>query len=171
MAKLSHKEGIATAAGFLALAVFLPAFFSQHTTRVDTERAFQNSQVAPERSSVLEAAILDLDVNDIVEGEGPRASFGDAVYVHYIGQLENGVFFDNSTKNEQPLVVRLGAGQVITGWELGLDGMREGGTRRLTIPPELAYGEQEIRDADGAVIIPSDATLVFDVVLLKVEKL
>jgi len=65
--------------------------------------------------------------------------------------------------------VKLGVGDVITGWDLGIPGMRVGGTRRLTIPPSLAYGSQEIADSSGRVIIPADSTLIFDVVLLRVE--
>ena len=83
--------------------------------------------------------------------------------MHYTGWLQDGTKFDSSLDRRQPLTIVLGAGQVIQGWDEGFSGMKEGGKRKLTIPPEMGYGA---RGAGG--VIPPNATLVFEVELLKV---
>ena len=100
---------------------------------------------------------------DLVVGSGATAETGDDVVVHYVGRLANGVQFDSSRARRDPLDFALGAGDVIKGWDQGLPGMKVGGKRRLTIPPELAYGSQGL-----AGVIPPHATLVFEVELLEV---
>ena len=97
------------------------------------------------------------------EGSGDRAEIGMSVSVHYTGKLEDGTVFDSSVPRGQPFTFTLGAGQVIKGWDLGVEGMTIGEKRNLVIPPHLGYG---IRGA-GATI-PPNATLIFDVELLKV---
>jgi len=111
-------------------------------------------------------------VTDLVPGVGDEALPGHVVIVHYTGWLydpaapdHRGRKFDSSRDRGQPLSFPLGAGRVIRGWEQGLPGMKVGGTRRLLIPPSLAYG---IRGA-GNGVIPPNATLLFDVELLAVE--
>ena len=105
----------------------------------------------------------ELKIEDLREGKGARAERGSIVAVHYTGWLENGDRFDSSLDRGQPYSFTLGAGEVIPGWDQGVVGMREGGARRLTIPPELAYGRR------GIGPIPPDATLVFEVRLLRVR--
>lgn len=105
-----------------------------------------------------------LVINDVVVGKGAEAVAGKKVTVHYVGKLTNGTEFDSSIKHNSPFSFDLGAGQVIKGWDEGVAGMKVGGKRKLTIPSALAYGE---RGAGG--VIPPNATLVFDVELLKVE--
>jgi peptidylprolyl isomerase len=84
----------------------------------------------------------ELEVEDLVEGDGDEAQQGDLLEVEYVGVLyENGSEFDSSWERDEPFAFQLGAGMVIPGWDEGLEGMREGGRRRLTIPPDLAYGE------------------------------
>jgi FKBP-type peptidyl-prolyl cis-trans isomerase FkpA len=101
---------------------------------------------------------------DLVIGAGALASAGDDIVVHYVGWLAEGRRqFDSSRARRDPLDFALGAGDVIKGWDEGISGMRVGGTRRLTIPPALAYGEHGC----GGVI-PPQATLVFEVELLEV---
>lgn len=101
---------------------------------------------------------------DIIVGTGATATAGHAVTVHYTGWLTNGTKFDSSKDRNQPFNFRLGAGEVIRGWDEGVAGMKVGGTRKLTIPPQLGYG------ASGAGgVIPPNATLVFDVELLGVK--
>ncbi len=97
-------------------------------------------------------------------GTGAEAKSGSKVSVHYTGWLTDGKEFDSSKKAGQPLTFQLGAGFVIAGWDKGVQGMKVGGKRKLTIPPQLAYGD---RGAGG--IIPPNATLLFEVELTKVE--
>ncbi len=105
-----------------------------------------------------------LIIEDIVSGSGKTAEKGKEITVHYSGYLTDGTLFDSSIERRQPLTITLGAGQVIQGWEEGFGGMKEGGKRKLTIPPEMAYGK---RGYPG--IIPPDAVLVFEVELLRVH--
>ena len=102
---------------------------------------------------------------DIVKGKGPGAKPGDTVVVHYVGvSFSTGQEFDASWDAGQPFPVQLGAGQVIPGWERGLVGLREGGRRKLTIPPRLAYGA-----AGAPPSIAPNETLVFVVDALSVK--
>jgi len=104
-----------------------------------------------------------LDYADLVQGSGATAAAGQSVTVHYTGWLTDGRKFDSSRDRGQPFAFRLGGGQVIRGWDEGVQGMKVGGRRRLVIPSELGYGA---RGAGG--LIPPDATLVFMVELLGV---
>jgi FKBP-type peptidyl-prolyl cis-trans isomerase FkpA len=106
---------------------------------------------------------LGLVKEDIVVGRGQAAWAGDDIIVHYVGWLADGKQFDSSRARRDPLDFALGAGDVIKGWDQGIEGMKVGGKRRLTIPPELAYGEQGC----GGVI-PPGAMLVFEVELLEI---
>jgi FKBP-type peptidyl-prolyl cis-trans isomerase FkpA len=111
------------------------------------------------------AAAGGLVVADVREGEGAVASKGKTVSVHYTGRLTDGTKFDSSYDRGQPIDFPLGAGVVIKGWDQGIEGMKVGGKRKLTIPPELAYGA---RGTPGGPI-PPNATLVFDVELVAVK--
>lgn len=104
-----------------------------------------------------------LSFEELVLGEGAVAQSGRSVTVHYTGWLENGKKFDSSKDRGDPFVFPLGAGHVIRGWDEGVQGMKVGGMRKLTIPPDLGYGA---RGAGG--VIPPNATLVFEVELLNV---
>jgi FKBP-type peptidyl-prolyl cis-trans isomerase len=105
-----------------------------------------------------------VEITDLVVGTGAEAATGKSVSVNYTGTLTNGVVFDSSFKRNEPFTLTLGAGQVIPGWEQGLQGMKVGGTRVLTIPSELAYGPQ-----GAGNLIPPNATLVFQIELLDVK--
>jgi peptidylprolyl isomerase len=99
----------------------------------------------------------DLQVTDIWAGDGPEATAGDTVQVHYVGvAFSTGEEFDSSWNRGDPLQFRLGVGQVIAGWDQGVQGMRVGGRRQLVIPPHLAYGER----GAGRSIRPGE-TLIF----------
>ncbi len=101
----------------------------------------------------------DLKIEVLKEGTGNPAVIGDTVVVNYLGTLEDGKEFDNSYKRGQPFPVTIGAGQVIPGWEKGLQGIKVGEKRRLTIPPSMAYGDKDV--AGG--LIPANSTLIFDI--------
>ena len=108
-----------------------------------------------------------LIIDELVVGEGKTAAAGQSVSVHYTGWLlfggEKGKKFDSSKDRGDPFEFPLGAGQVIKGWDEGVQGMKVGGSRKLTIPPALGYGA---RGAGG--VIPPNATLIFEVELLGV---
>jgi len=104
-----------------------------------------------------------LKYTDLQVGDGAEAKAGQQVSVHYTGWLTDGQKFDSSKDRNQPFEFTLGAGMVIKGWDEGVQGMKVGGVRRLTIPAQLGYGA---RGAGG--VIPPNATLVFEVELLGV---
>jgi FKBP-type peptidyl-prolyl cis-trans isomerase FkpA len=104
-----------------------------------------------------------LQYEEITVGEGETAQAGQTVTVHYTGWLTDGLKFDSSKDRNIPFQFNLGAGEVIRGWDEGVQGMKVGGVRKLTIPAELGYGR---RGAGG--VIPPDTTLVFEVELLGV---
>jgi FKBP-type peptidyl-prolyl cis-trans isomerase FkpA len=110
-----------------------------------------------------EGAMTQLLKEDLVIGKGAGAESGNDVVVHYVGWLKDGKQFDSSRARRDPLDFALGAGDVIKGWDQGIEGMKVGGKRRLTIPAELAYGDQGC----GGVI-PPKATLVFEVEMLEI---
>jgi FKBP-type peptidyl-prolyl cis-trans isomerase len=120
-----------------------------------SEQAGSNSEVTTESG---------LKYVDLAVGTGREATAGNLVTVHYTGWLTNGTKFDSSVDRRDPFSFPIGSGKVIRGWDEGVAGMKVGGKRKLTIPPQLGYGA---RGAGG--VIPPNATLVFDVELLEVK--
>ena len=106
---------------------------------------------------------MPLSIEDLKVGTGAEAQAGKQVTVHYVGTLTDGSKFDSSRDRGEGFRFALGAGQVIAGWDQGVAGMKVGGLRKLTIPPELGYGARGYPP-----VIPPDSTLVFEVELLKV---
>ncbi len=105
-----------------------------------------------------------LEMVDIKVGTGAEAKSGKQVTVHYVGTLTSGTKFDSSRDRGEGFDFKLGAGQVIKGWDQGVAGMKVGGVRKLTIPPDLAYGARGYPP-----VIPPNSTLVFEVELLEVR--
>ncbi len=105
----------------------------------------------------------ELQIEVLNQGDGAEAKSGQTVTVHYVGTFPEGGKFDSSRDRGEGFTFKLGAGQVIRGWDQGVAGMKVGEQRKLTVPPNLAYGE---RGFPGA--IPPNATLVFEVELLSV---
>lgn len=154
---------------FVVIAVW---FVIQKTREVNKATEIPAPTVASVSSPVEEQPVGEpiqydngLIVQDVVVGNGKTAESGDTLSAHYVGALENGTVFDNSYNRGQPIQFVLGAGQLIKGWELGLVGIKEGGKRRLVIPPELGYGQS---GAGG--VIPPNATLLFEIELVSVQK-
>ena len=106
---------------------------------------------------------VKVKIEDLKVGTGPEAKLGDHIEVHYTGWLLDGKQFDSSYDRGEPYPIQLGKSQVIKGWHDGIAGMKAGGKRKLTIPPELAYGKS------GRGIIPPNATLVFEIDLVRIK--
>jgi FKBP-type peptidyl-prolyl cis-trans isomerase FkpA len=126
--------------------------------------AATTTTATPAPSAEPAAAASELKFEDIKVGEGAVAEAGKQVVVHYTGTLTDGTKFDSSLDRNDPFTFSLGAGQVIKGWDEGVKGMKVGGKRKLTIPPQLGYGE-----AGAGGVIPPNATLIFEVELLDVK--
>lgn len=149
---------------FIAIVILLIYGGIWYNGRLDekaaAEAAAEQAMVRQEQEKIMASIIRE----DVVVGTGVEAKNGDTLVVHYVGTLPDGTKFDSSYDRGQPFEFALGAGRVIKGWDLGLLGMRVGGKRNLTIPPELGYG------ANSVGKIPANATLKFEVELLEIEK-
>lgn len=118
----------------------------------------------PEKEQEQELTEEKLEIEILKEGSGKKAEVGNAVSVHYTGTLENGTKFDSSLDRGMPFNFTLGENRVIQGWEQGILGMQVGEKRKLTIAPELGYGESGIPGT-----IPANAVLIFEVELLEIQ--
>jgi FKBP-type peptidyl-prolyl cis-trans isomerase FkpA len=124
----------------------------------------EDTQAAPAPAPAKTKDVTKLEIKDLVVGKGAVAKAGMSVTVNYTGWLTDGTKFDSSLDRNEPFTFALGQGQVIRGWDDGVAGMKVGGKRKLTIPPDMGYGAQ---GAGGS--IPPNATLVFEVELLGVK--
>lgn len=107
---------------------------------------------------------------DVTVGTGAEATPNSVVSVLYIGKLSDGTVFDSSEAHgNQPLVFTLGVDQLIPGFQIGVNGMKVGGERLLSIPASLGYGAQDVKDSSGKVVIPANSTLIFNVRLVDVK--
>ena len=141
----------------LMAAVSIPACSQKEVAAVPDKTA-----EAPATAGAIKTA-SGLSYTDLVKGNGASPTSGKKVTVHYTGWLENGTKFDSSVDRSQPFVFRIGAGEVIPGWDEGVMSMKVGGKRKLVIPSQLGYGP-----AGAGGTIPPNATLIFDVELLAV---
>ncbi len=149
MKKLSRNDWIA-----VTVAIFVVGFFFIFGSSLLS--VFNKNKVALQQSS-------QLSVQDVTYGTGQTAVVGNRVVVHYVGRFPDGRVFDSSVDRNEPFPFVLGDQRLINGWNMGIEGMREGGRRVLTIPPELGYGVNDYGP------IPGGSTLIFEVELLKVE--
>jgi len=131
--------------------------------QLDTENPQKNMETASS-SSTTSSDVKELKIEDLKIGEGVEVKSGDVVSIHYRGTFLDGKVFDSSYDRGQPFETKIGIGQVIKGWDEGVVGMKVGGKRKLTIPPDKAYGEQGIPGD-----IPPNSTLVFEVELLGIK--
>ena len=154
MKKLNKNQWIAVIVGVVLVGI---AFFGNYFLNI-----FNGNMDRDNLASALPTS--GVEVTDLLVGEGEVASLGDSLTVHYVGALVDGKVFDSSLDSGVPFPLVLGVGQVIRGWDEGLIGMRVGGIRRLVISPDYGYGER------GSGPIPPNATLIFEVQLLNVEK-
>lgn len=146
--------------GILAVIIFLLATYTllvpQNNSSNDTIELSEEANMANQGKLIIE---------DIEEGTGEAVvEAGDDIVVHYHGTLTDGTVFDSSVDRGEPFQTQIGVGQVIPGWDEGILGMKVGGKRKLTIPPNMAYGEQ------GAGSIPPNSTLIFEVELIEILK-
>lgn len=156
--------------GVIAFGVFALVFFGNFGTPkeqdvevsgIKTEQEEAQIETEEEDENMTAEELL---IEDIIVGKGEEVVAGAQITVNYSGTLTDGTKFDSSYDRDEPFVFLFGVGQVIPGWDKGLVGMKVGGKRKLTIPSDMAYGEE---GAGG--VIPPNATLIFEVELLKVE--
>ena len=151
----------------LFVAAFVLAACGGGEEPAETETGSGEEEVAADSGDCpTEPTVTDdgLEIKEIECGDGEEAKKGDTLEVHYEGRLEDGTKFDASRDHGSTFDFQLGAGQVIQGWDEGLVGMKIGGKRELTIPPELGYGA-----AGSPPVIPPNATLVFIVELVDIQ--
>ena len=118
----------------------------------------------PTEVTMTPAPDATLKIEDMYGGTGPEAKDGDRVSVHYTGTFPDGGKFDSSIDRKEPFEFTLGKGEVIRGWDIGVAGMQVGAKRRLTVPPQFAYGER-----GAGNVIPPNATLIFEIDLLAIN--
>lgn len=170
------KIVIACAAGIAVVALFFwfqaPGISSPSAVSSATNDTLAQARQALSNLSVPSGAFTEiqpgLQVADITVGDGALATEGQTVVIHYVGRFTDGTQFDSSLDHGQPLAFVLGKGEVVKGMDEGVVGMRVGGVRRIIVPPELGYGSAGVTAADGTVVIPPNATLIFDVELVGV---
>lgn len=133
------------------------------TESVDVGGVIQPETPINPNDTTVQNSQTELNIEVLKEGEGAGIQNGQTASVHYTGRLTDGTVFDSSI-GRAPLSLVLGAGRVIPGWELGLQGMKTGEKRKLTIPPELAYGAEGVPGA-----IPANATLIFEVEMVSIK--
>lgn len=133
-----------------------------------TGKSVNNTNVTPTPNAENQNVIAHMEKQGVLidvlkEGTGAESQVGNTVTVHYVGTLEDGTKFDSSIDRGTPFSFTLGSNEVIEGWEVGVLGMRVGEKRKLTLPPEMAYGEYSVG------IIPANSTIIFEVEMLQID--
>jgi len=171
MSSLSRNEyigiGVAVVIGIAVFVFGLTSFSGDVPSAEEAQEYFTQDNT----STMTNGQANGLIIEDTLVGQGDEAVAGKAVFMQYTGMLEDGTVFDSSKNAGQPFGFVLGQGHVIAGWEQGVPGMKVGGTRRLIIPADMAYGAAGVTAPDGTVVIPGNATLIFDVELVAVQEL
>ena len=149
--------------------IIVPIFFILISRDKQEDETFEltyiDQSIEEENNNAKNMENEELKIEVLQEGTGQEAKNGDNVSVHYVGTLEDGTKFDSSIDKGAPFSFDLGAGRVIKGWDLGVLGMKIGEKRKLTIPSDLAYGDDGMPN-----VIPPKATLIFEVELLDINK-
>jgi len=149
--------------------IIVPIFFILISRDKQEDETFEltyiDQNIEEENNNAKNMENEELKIEVLQEGTGAEAENEDNVSVHYVGTLQDGTKFDSSIDRGAPFDFLLGSGQVIKGWDLGVLGMKVGEKRKLTIPSDLAYGDNGIPN-----VIPPNATLIFEVELLDISK-
>jgi FKBP-type peptidyl-prolyl cis-trans isomerase len=164
MPEHSFQDAARAAANGYAIGTIPPKRSTRADTTTAIARSASTSAARYAERRIMPTTSSGLQYDDLLVGQGAVAQAGQYVSVHYTGWLTNGRKFDSSLDRGDPFSFHLGQGQVIAGWDEGVQGMQIGGKRKLTIPSDLGYGPY---GAGG--VIPPDATLVFEVELLGVQ--
>lgn len=183
MKRLSKKEWIGVGIGLVVIIVFFnKPFFSFLTSQMGSSKNMNNQEnnqeleqnmsgevttSNPATAPVTPASVApegDVSLKDVVIGTGKEVKMGSQVTVNYIGTLDSGIKFDSSYDSGRPLQFQVGARQLIPGFEAGVIGMKVGGKREVTIPPEFGYGA-----AGSPPVIPPNSTLIFTIEVVDVK--
>jgi FKBP-type peptidyl-prolyl cis-trans isomerase len=156
---MSKNNKIITA---LIIFIFIFSFYflTKNPSQTETQISDSTKTIMP---TLPPSKITELIIEDTKVGTGSAVKSGDTVSIHYLGTLEDGTKFDSSYDRNEPFETQIGVGQVIEGWDKGVVGMKVGGKRKLTIPYQMAYGE------NGYGPIPPKATLIFEVELVAIK--
>ncbi len=156
-----NTKSILIGVAVLALVLIGGYFVYSSSMAAPAAQTAENTQTATTTDQV--------QAQEVAVGTGLEASPGATVSVLYVGKLQDGTVFDSSEAHgNQPLTFVLGSEGLIPGFQIGINQMKEGGERLLAVPPSLGYGAQDVKDANGKVIIPANSTLIFDIKLVKV---
>ena len=159
-----EKKEFSQQAKFLGVSVIIFALVCVVAFWPQRQKLAAKAKVQGVQTNVAKEASMasELKIEDTLVGDGAEVKTGDTVRIHYHGTLEDGTVFDSSVDRGEPFEAQIGVGMLIAGWDQGIPGMKVGGKRRLTIPPELGYGNRAIGK------IPANSTLIFDVELLDI---
>ncbi|MSU55421.1 MAG: FKBP-type peptidyl-prolyl cis-trans isomerase [Candidatus Taylorbacteria bacterium] len=158
--QISRNEAIGVVVTLVA--TFGLLFFGNYFFKNGDNPSKDAQKKAVESQVIAPTAKGALKLDDTLVGEGELVKSGDTVSIHYVGTLSSGTKFDSSYDRGEPITFKTGSGQLISGFDQGVIGMKAGGKRKITIPPELGYGSRETGP------IPPNSTLIFDVELVKI---